>query len=89
MRLLSAAAGVLLLLALLTWLLLRGTDTNARTYSAALQTFDDFALAGASLQRDVLQARAGLLRDYDPVDTAEEAMEDAISRLRSYAQSEN
>jgi signal transduction histidine kinase len=89
MRLLSFAAGVLLLLALLTWLLLRGTDTNARAYSAALQTLDDFALAEASLQRDVLQARAGLLRNYDPLDAAEEAMEDAIGRLRSYAQSEN
>ena len=31
MRLASAAVGVLLLLALLTWLLLRGVDTNART----------------------------------------------------------
>ncbi len=89
MRLLSAAAGVLLLLALLTWLLLRGTDTNARAYAETLQTFDDFALAEASLQRDVLQARAGLLRDYDPVDTAEDAMEYSVARLRSYAQAED
>jgi DAHL domain len=79
MRHLSAAAG----------LLLRGTDTNARAYAETLQIFDDFALAEASLQRDVLQARAGLLRDYDPVDTAEESIEDAIGRLRSYAQSED
>jgi len=45
MRLMAAAFGVLLLLALLTWLLLRGIDTNVRTYAATLQTFDDFALA--------------------------------------------
>ncbi len=44
MRLMAAALGVLLLLALLTWLLLRGIDTNVRTYAATLQTFDDFAL---------------------------------------------
>jgi hypothetical protein len=41
---------VLLLLALLTWLLLRGT-----AYAVTLRDFDDFALAEASLHRDVLQ----------------------------------
>jgi len=62
---LPGALGVLLLLALLTWLLLRGIDTNAPAYAVTLRAFDDFALAEASLHRDVLQARAGLLRDYD------------------------
>ena len=88
MRLLSGALGVLLLLALLTWLLLRGIDTNAPAYEVALRTFDDFALAEASLHRDVLQARAGLLRDYDTLVKAVEAMQDAVSRLRSHAQTE-
>jgi signal transduction histidine kinase len=88
MRLLSGALGVLLLLALLTWLLLRGIDTNAPAYAVTLRTFDDFALAEASLHRDVLQARAGLLRDYDPLAKAVEAMEDAVVRLRSHAQTE-
>ena len=63
MRISSGALGVLLLLALLTWLLLRGIDTNEPAYAVTLRTFDDFALAEASLHRDVLQARAGLLRD--------------------------
>src|SRR5215469_8240765 len=85
MRLLSSALGVLLLLALLTWLLLRGIDTNAAAYAEALKAFDDFALAEASLHRDVLQARAGLLRDYDSLGTAEGAMEDAVAHLRSHA----
>jgi hypothetical protein len=88
MRLLSAALGVFLLLALLTWLLLRGIDTNAPAYAVALQAFDDFALAEASLHRDVLQARAGLLRNYDTFAKAIEAMEDAVARLRSHAQTE-
>ena len=74
MRLLSGALGVLLLLALLTWLLLRGIDTNAPAYAVTLRAFDDFALAEASLHRDVLQARAGLLRDYDTLVKAVEAM---------------
>ena len=89
MRLLSGALGVLLLLALLTWLLLRGIDTNAPAYEVALRTFDDFALAEASLHRDVLQARAGLLRDYDTLVKAVETMQDAVSRLRSHAQTED
>jgi hypothetical protein len=88
MRLLSGAVGVLLLLALLTWLLLRGIDTNEPAYAATLRTFDDFALAEASLHRDVLQARAGLLRDYDTLVKSVEAMQDAVTRLRSHAQTE-
>jgi signal transduction histidine kinase len=88
MRLLSGALGVLLLLALLTWLLLRGIDTNAPAYALTLRAFDDFALAEASLHRDVLQARAGLLRDYDPLVKAVEAMEEAVTRLRFHAQTE-
>jgi signal transduction histidine kinase len=88
MRLLSGALGLLLLLALLTWLLLRGIDTNAPAYAETLRAFDDFALAEASLHRDVLQARAGLLRDYDTLVKAVEAMQDAVSRLRSHAQTE-
>src|SRR5437667_5494571 len=86
MRLLSGVLGVLLLLALLTWLLLRGIDTNAPAYAMTLRAFDDYALAEASLHRDVLQARAGLLRNYDSLNGAAQAMEDAVARLRSHAQ---
>src|SRR5262252_2525398 len=88
MRLLSAVLGVLLLLALLTWLLLRGIDTNAPVYAATLRIFDDFALAEASLHRDVLLARVGLLRNYDTLVTDVTAMQDAVSRLRTRAQTE-
>ena len=88
MRNLPFVLGVSFLLALLTWLLLRGIDTNAPAYAVTLQTLDDYALAEASLHRDVLQARAGLLRDYDTFTTAARAMEDAVSRLRSYARAE-
>jgi signal transduction histidine kinase len=79
---------VTLLLALLTWLLLRGIDTNAPAYAVTLRAFDDFALAEASLHRDVLQARAGLLRDYDTLAKDAKAIEDAVSQIRSYTQTE-
>ena len=74
MKLVMGAIGVLLVLALLTWLLLRGIEPNAATYEATLRAFDDFTLAEASLNRDVFQARAGLLGDYDSLDAALEAM---------------
>ena len=85
MRNVPFVLGVSLLLALLTWLLLRGIDTNAPAYALTLRALDDYALAEASLHRDVLQARAGLLRDYDSFTTASGAMEDAVARLRSDA----
>jgi signal transduction histidine kinase len=88
MKLWVAAIGVLLLLALLTWLLLRGIDTRAPAYAATLQSFDDYELAEASLHRDVLQARAGFLGNYDSLDEALDAMRDAVSRLRSHALAE-
>ena len=64
MRLLPGALGILLLLALLTWLLLRGIDTNAPAYAVTLRAFDDFALSEASLHRDIRQARVA--RDRSP-----------------------
>jgi signal transduction histidine kinase len=88
MRNLPGAIGVSLLLALLTWLLLRGIDSHAPAYAATLRTFDAYALAEASLHRDVLQARTGLLRDYDTFAGAAQAMEEAVSRLRAHAQVE-
>jgi signal transduction histidine kinase len=89
MRNLPFVLGVSFLLALLTWLLLRGIDTNVPAYAVTLRAFDDYALAEASLHRDVLQARAGLLRNYDTFATDAQAMEDAVARLRSHAQAES
>jgi signal transduction histidine kinase len=88
MKKVAGAVGFSLLLGLLTWLLLRGIDTNAPSYAMTLRAFDDYALAEASLHRDVLQARSGLLRDYDSFAITVRAMQDAVIRLHSYAQSE-
>jgi signal transduction histidine kinase len=88
MRIWPVALGILLLLALVTWLLLGGGGTKAPAYEMTLKAFDDFALAEASLQRDVVQARAGLLRNFDSLVKSVEAIQDALARLRSYAQTE-
>ena len=85
----AAGVGVVgLLLALLTWLLVRGIVTDAAAYSTTLRIFDDFALAEASLHRDVLEARAGLLTDYDPLVRSSEHIAAAVSQLRAQAASE-
>ena len=82
----AAGVGVVcLLLALLTWLLVRGIATDVADYSTTLRIFDDFALAEASLHRDVLQARAGLLTDYDPLVRSSQQMAAAVSQLRAQA----
>ena len=76
----AAGVGVVcLLLALLTWLLMRGIVTDAAAYSTTRQTFDDFALAEASLHRDVLRVRAGLLTDYDPLVRSSDQLDVAVS----------
>ena len=87
MRLALAAGGVLLL-GLLTWLLLRGIDTKVSAYAEIQRAFDDFALAEASIGRDVLQARAGLLGHYDILVQAEDAMENALHRIRVRVEAE-
>jgi DAHL domain len=91
MRPSEIAAGVVavcLLLALLTWLLVRGIVTDAAVYSTTLRTFDDFALAEASLDRDVLRARAGLLMNYDPLVRSSEQIAAAVSQLRAQGAAE-
>jgi hypothetical protein len=81
----AAAAVVCLLLALLTWLLLRSISTDSADYAATLRLFDELALAEASLHRDVLEARAGLLLNYDPLNASMAEIDSAISQLRAKA----
>ncbi|MBV9910216.1 MAG: two-component system VirA-like sensor kinase [Hyphomicrobiales bacterium] len=85
----AAGVGVVcLLLALLTWLLVRGIATDAAVYSTTLRILNDFALAEASLDRDVLQARAGLLTDYDPLVRSSDEIDAAVSQLRAQGAAE-
>jgi hypothetical protein len=88
MRLSEVAVGaavVCLLLTLLTWLSLRCISTDSTDYSATLRVFDKFALAEASLHRDVLQARAGLFQDYDPLNASMAQIDSAVAQLRAKA----
>jgi cytochrome c peroxidase len=66
MKMSSAAFGVLLLIALLTWLSMQAINTDAERFDRALAELDRYSTAEAMLHSNVLSARAGLLRNYDP-----------------------
>jgi signal transduction histidine kinase/CheY-like chemotaxis protein len=85
MKLTFAAVAVPVLLVLLTWLSFRAIDTDAERYDRALKALDRFAIMEIALHRDVLSARAGLLRDYDPLVREVNALREALGRLRNNA----
>lgn len=85
MRLSPAAASVPLLLVLLTWLAVHGIEADAPLYEHALTALDDFALTQSALHRDVLRARAGLLRNYDPLVAEATALDGLIGQLHGIA----
>jgi signal transduction histidine kinase len=59
--------GVAALLIVLTWLLVQGTAPDAGRHERTLDALRTVTLYNAALQRDVLRARSGLLRSYDPL----------------------
>jgi DAHL domain len=83
MKVKPAALAVPLLLVLLSWLSFRAIDPNAERYDRALKALDHFLVMESALHRDVLRARAGLLRDYDPLVREVNALREAIDRLRN------
>src|ERR1700730_18298414 len=80
MRAPLAAAGIVLLM--LTWLSLRGMNIGAQRFDQALQGLDHFAMVERTLQRDILSARVGLLRNYDPLVQETNALRSALDQLR-------
>jgi signal transduction histidine kinase len=82
MRSLSATTVTLLLIALLTWLSIRAFNPNAERFDLALGELDRFATAQAMLRNDMLSARAGLLRNYDPLVRDEHALDASLNRIQ-------
>ncbi len=82
MRLRGFVATAVILLLLLTWLLLRGMNTGTNALDDGLRALDDFVIAEAALHKDVLSARVGMLRNYDPLVHELDTMHESIERLR-------
>jgi DAHL domain-containing protein len=72
----------LLVLFLFTWLSLRGMNPEAEGFDRALSTLNGFVVAESALQRDVLAARSGLLRNYDPLVRETHELADALDQLK-------
>jgi signal transduction histidine kinase/ActR/RegA family two-component response regulator len=82
---LSSAVAVPILVLLLTWLSWRALDPDAERFDRALGALDRLSMAESALHRDVLRARAGMLRNYDPIVSDVSAIDDGLGRLRAAA----
>ena len=82
MRVLQATATVVFLILLLTWLSLRAINPEAELFDRALVELDRFAMIENALSRDVFAARAGTLRNYDPLVSEVNALRESLGRLR-------
>jgi signal transduction histidine kinase/CheY-like chemotaxis protein len=85
MRTAPAVAAVSLLIVLLSWLALRAFNTNAEHFDRVFGEMDRLAMLEAALNTDVLSARAGTLRNYDPLVREENAIEASLGRMREMA----
>jgi signal transduction histidine kinase/CheY-like chemotaxis protein len=74
---------VLGLLAVLTYLLLRGSTPDAELHERRLRAIDVLTLNQAALQRDVLRASNRLLLNYDPIVAAVERLRNSAGELRT------
>jgi signal transduction histidine kinase len=71
------------LLIALTYLLMPYTSPDTMRYDRAFDGLRVLMLDEAALHRDVLKARAGLLRNYDPLVQSVEGLHRAVDTLRS------
>lgn len=78
-RMALVVAGLLLLL---TYMLFRGTAPDIALYERRLDALDSVIFSQAALHRDVLRARAGLLRNYDPLVLAVDGLREAVETLQ-------
>jgi signal transduction histidine kinase len=84
-KVMPAAAAVLLVLVLLTWLSFRASNMDAERFDRAFGALDRFAMVESALQRDVLSARTGMLRNYDPLMREVNALNELVRQLRDAA----
>jgi signal transduction histidine kinase/FixJ family two-component response regulator len=85
MKITPAIIAVPFLVVLLTWLSLRAVDPAAERFDLALGEMDNFGVLEAALRRDVLSARTGVLRNYDPLVRDTNELDGSLDRLQRVA----
>jgi signal transduction histidine kinase/FixJ family two-component response regulator len=85
MKLNPTVAAIPLLFLLLTWLSFRAVNTDAEVFDRAIGSLERFAMIESALQRDVLSARVGTLRNYDPLVKETDDLDASLVRLRETA----
>lgn len=83
MKLIASLLTAPLLVAFVTWLSLDATNSGAARFNRALGELDRIAQTEADLHRDVLSARAGLLRNYDPLVWETDTLRASVADLRA------
>lgn len=83
MKLIATGLAALVLVALLTWLLVRALDPAAERFDLALGEVDRFNTIEADMHANILSARAGLLRNYDPLVRDTDALDTLVQRMRA------
>ena len=79
------AAAAMVLIASLAWVWLSGVSTmsdETHSLEEEMRALDAAVIAESELHRDVLSARAGMLRNYDPLVREERDLRAAVDRLR-------
>jgi signal transduction histidine kinase/CheY-like chemotaxis protein len=82
MRTIPSIAFVTVLLLVLSGLSLLGMDPEASRYDSMISAVSRFSVTESALRQDILNARAGLLRNYDPLDRRMAALHDVLGQLR-------
>ncbi len=82
MKTVLSIATVTLLLMLLSGLSLEGMNPEASRYDRLIAVMSRFAITESALRQDILNARAGLLRNYDPLNRETETVHDLLHQLR-------
>lgn len=83
MKILATLLTISLLAAFITWLSVGALDSGAMRFNEARDRLQRIAETEAALRRDVLSARAGLLRNYDPLVRETDALQAEVARLRT------
>lgn len=83
MRIGSFAAGAVALVLLLTWIAFRGMSAELDDWEHASTVVEKIEKARNMIDRDVLSARTGILRNYDPIVREIGVLRSNLERLRS------